>query len=169
MNSILLLQVTLILCSLLLTIGIIIYLKRQMELIVLPIQHAGQKLVHPLLEKPSPIRMNDLLEASHKQQLLIFTDTACPHCIPSFEQFLETKKQRQLDISFSVLLKNGQEKDRELYRDNQTNIRMISVDEQMTNVFQIEEFPYYIMVEEDETISYAAPFPDGLYSRIPAK
>nr|MDF9460439.1 hypothetical protein [Bacillus pumilus] len=61
MNSILLLQLTLILCSLLLTIGIIIYLKHQMELIILPIQHVGQKLVHPLIEKPSPIQMNDLL------------------------------------------------------------------------------------------------------------
>jgi protein-disulfide isomerase len=68
-----------------------------MELIILPIQHVGQKLVHPLLEKPSPIQMNDLLQNNHKQQLLIFTDTACPHCIPSLEQFLETKKQRQLD------------------------------------------------------------------------
>ncbi|WP_282067837.1 thiol:disulfide interchange protein [Bacillus pumilus] len=169
MNSILLLQLTLILCSLLLTIGIIIYLKHQMELIILPIQHVGQKLVHPLIEKPSPIQMNDLLQTNHKQQLLIFTDTACPHCIPSLEQFLETKRQRQLDISFSVLLKNGQEKDQELYRDNQTNMQIISVDEQMIGAFHIEEFPYYILVEEDETISYAAPFPDGLYSRIPAK
>ncbi|WP_414051679.1 thiol:disulfide interchange protein [Bacillus pumilus] len=169
MNSILLLQLTLILCSLLLTIGIIIYLKHQMELIILPIQHVGQKLVHPLIEKPSPIQMNDLLQTNHKQQLLIFTDTACPHCIPSLEQFLETKRQRQLDISFSILLKNGQEEDQELYRDNQTIMQVISVDEQMIGAFQIEEFPYYIMVEEDETISYAAPFPDGLYSRIPAK
>ncbi|AZV53947.1 MULTISPECIES: thiol:disulfide interchange protein [Bacillus] len=169
MNSILLLQLTLILCSLLLTIGIIIYLKHQMELIILPIQHVGQKLVHPLIEKPSPIQMNDLLQTNHKQQLLIFTDTACPHCIPSLEQFLETKRQRQLDISFSILLKNGQEEDQELYRDSQTIMQVISVDEQMIGAFQIEEFPYYIMVEEDETISYAAPFPDGLYSRIPAK
>ncbi|MDQ0818684.1 thioredoxin-related protein [Bacillus pumilus] len=169
MNSILLLQLTLILCSLLLTIGIIIYLKHQMELIILPIQYVGQKLVHPLIEKPSPIQMNDLLQTNHKQQLLIFTDTACPHCIPSLEQFLETKKQRQLDISFSVLLKNGQEKDQELYRDNQTNMQIISVDEQMIGAFHIEEFPYYILVEEDETISYAAPFPDGIYSRISAK
>ncbi|MBR0620525.1 thiol:disulfide interchange protein [Bacillus sp. LNXM12-2] len=169
MNSILLLQLTLILCSLLLTIGIIIYLKHQMELIILPIQHVGQKLVHPLIEKPSPIQMNDLLQTNHKQQLLIFTDTACPHCIPSLEQFLETKRQRQLDISFSILLKNGQEEDQELYRDSQTIMQVISVDEQMIGAFQIEEFPYYIMVEEDETISYAAPFPDGLYSRISAK
>ncbi|WP_375566471.1 thiol:disulfide interchange protein [Bacillus pumilus] len=169
MNSILLLQLTLILCSLLLTIGIIIYLKHQMELIILPIQHVGQKLAHPLIEKPSPIQMNDLLQTNHKQQLLIFTDTACPHCIPSLEQFLETKRQRQLDISFSILLKNGQEEDQELYRDSQTIMQVISVDEQMIGAFQIEEFPYYIMVEEDETISYAAPFPDGLYSRIPAK
>nr|WP_060597480.1 hypothetical protein [Bacillus pumilus] len=169
MNSILLLQLTLILCSLLLTIGIIIYLKHQMELIILPTQHVGQKLVHPLIEKPSPIQMNDLLQTNHKQQLLIFTDTACPHCIPSLEQFLETKRQRQLDISFSILLKNGQEEDQELYRDSQTIMQVISVDEQMIGAFQIEEFPYYIMVEEDETISYAAPFPDGLYSRIPAK
>lgn len=169
MNSILLLQLTLILCSLLLTIGIIIYLKHQMELIILPIQHVGQKLVHPLIEKPSPIQMNDLLQTNHKQQLLIFTDTACPHCIPSLEQFLETKRQRQLDISFSILLKNGQEEDQELYRDSQTIMQVISVDEQMIGAFQIKEFPYYIMVEEDETISYAAPFPDGLYSRISAK
>ncbi|MCR4352748.1 hypothetical protein FO510_02210 [Bacillus pumilus] len=169
MTSILLLQLTLILCSLLLTIGIIIYLKHQMELIILPIQHVGQKFVHPLLEKPSPIQINDLLQTNHKQQLLVFTDTACPHCIPSLEQFLETKKQRQLDISFSILLKNGKEEDQELYRDNQTNMRIISVDEQMIGAFHIEEFPYYIMVEEDETISYAAPFPDGLYSRFSAK
>ncbi len=39
----------------------------------------------------------------------------------------------------------------------------------MIDTFQVEEFPYYIMVEEDEIISYAAPFPDGLYSRISAK
>lgn len=168
MNSILLLQLTLILCSLLLTIGVIIYLKQQMELIILPIQHVGQKLVHPLLEKPSPIPVNDLLQTNSKQQLLIFTDTSCPHCIPSLEQFLETKKQRKLDVSFSILLKNGQKEDQELYRDNKTNMRIIPVDEQMIDAFQIEEFPYYIMVEEDEIISYAAPFPDGLYSRIPA-
>ncbi|OUZ07430.1 thiol:disulfide interchange protein [Bacillus pumilus] len=169
MTSILLLQLTLIVCSLLLTIGIMIYLKHEMDLIILPVHHVGQKLVHPLLEKPSPIQMNDLLQNNHKQQLLIFTDTACPHCIPSLEQFLETKKQRELDIPFSILLKNGKEEDQELYRDNQTNMRIISVDEQMTNIFQIEEFPYYIMVEEDETISYAAPFPDGLYSRLVEK
>ncbi|KPN13863.1 thiol:disulfide interchange protein [Bacillus australimaris] len=169
MNSILLLQLTLILCSLLLTIGMIIYLKHQMELIILPIQYAGQKLMHPLLEKPSPIQMSELLHTKSKQELLIFTDTACPHCIPSLEQFLEMKKQRNLNVSFSILLKNGQKEDQELYRDSQTNMRIIPVDEQMIDKFQIEEFPYYIMVEEDETISYAAPFPDGLYSRIPAK
>ncbi|MCY7610551.1 hypothetical protein MH211_09925, partial [Bacillus safensis] len=90
-------------------------------------------------------------------------------CIPSLEQFLETKKQRKLDVSFSILLKNGQKEDQELYRDNKTNMRIITVDEQMIDTFQIEEFPYYIMVEEDEIISYAAPFPDGLYSRISAK
>ncbi|GLF89122.1 hypothetical protein Saga11_03810 [Bacillus safensis] len=169
MNSILLLQLTLILCSLLLTIGIIIYLKHQMELIILPIQHVGQKLVHPLLEKTSPIQMNELLHTNSKQELLIFTDTACPHCIPSLEQFLETKKQRNLNVSFSILLKNGQKEDQELYRDSQTTMRIIPVDEQMIDAFKIEEFPYYMMVEEDETISYAAPFPDGLYSKFPAK
>ncbi|MED1747306.1 MAG: thiol:disulfide interchange protein [Bacillota bacterium] len=169
MNSILLLQLTLILCSLLLTVGVITYLKHQMKLIILPIQHVGQKLVHPLLEQPSPIHMNDLLQTNQMQQLLIFTDTACPHCIPSLEQFLETKEQRKLNVSFSILLKNGQEKDQELYRDNQTNMRIIPVDEQLIEAFQIQEFPYYIMVEDDETISYAAPFPDGLYSRLPAK
>lgn len=168
MNSIFLLQIALILCTLLFTVGIIIYLKQQMQLIILPNEHIGQKLAHPLLEQPSPIQMHDLLQTNSKQQLLIFTDTACPHCIPSLEQFLETKKQRKLNISFSILLKNGQKEDQELYRDNQTNMRIIPVGEQIIDAFQIQEFPYYIMVEDDETISYAAPFPDGLYSRLPA-
>lgn len=70
MNSILLLQLTLILCGLLLTIGVIIYLKQQMELIILPIQHVGQKLVHPALEKPSPFPVNDLLQTNNKRDYL---------------------------------------------------------------------------------------------------
>ncbi|TFW49458.1 thiol:disulfide interchange protein [Bacillus sp. 005/A4HT-01/001] len=168
MNSIFLIQLALMICSLLLTAGIIIYLKQQMQLIILPIEHVGQKLAHPLLEQPSPIHMNDLLQTNRTQQLLIFTDTACPHCIPSLEQFLETKKQHKLNVSLSILLKNGQKKDQELYRDNETNLRIIPVDEQLINAFQIQEFPFYIMVEDNDTISYAAPFPDGLYSRLAA-
>lgn len=78
------------------------------------------------------------------------------------------KKQRKLNVSLSILLKNGQKKDQELYRDNETNLRIIPVDEQLINAFQIQEFPFYIMVEDNDTISYAAPFPDGLYSRLAA-
>ncbi|MDG3045108.1 hypothetical protein OE903_19180 [Bacillus sp. B6(2022)] len=47
-------------------------------------------------------------------------------------------------------------------------MRIIPVDEQLINAFQIQEFPFYIMVEDNDTISYAAPFPDGLYSRLAA-
>lgn len=169
MNSILLLQLTLILCSLLFTVGIIIYLKQQLQLIVLPIQHVGQRMAHPLLEQPTPIHMKELLNTNNQQQLLIFSDTKCPHCIPSLEQFLETKKQRKLSVSFSILLKNGQKEDQELYHDNQTNMRIIPVNEQIIDAFQIREFPFYMMVEDDEKISYAAPFPDGLYSKLSTK
>ncbi|MDM5299711.1 thiol:disulfide interchange protein [Bacillus pumilus] len=169
MNSILFLQLTLIFISLLLTVGIMVYLKQQLQSIVLPIQHIGQRPAHPLLEHPSPIQMNDLLNTNSQQHLLIFTDTTCPHCIPSIEQFLETKEQRQLMISYSILLKNGQKKDQELYRDNESELRIIPVNDQIIDAFKIQEYPFYMLIEDNEKISYAAPFPDGLYSKFAAK